>query len=91
MTELYTYLDIIQVLGSRPHDVLAAIGPRPTIVVSGTENRYLREADQVLAKVAGDYITGLRVERGHALDQERFDAIVEWIVGPVSDEAERGA
>ncbi|PBJ82478.1 hypothetical protein CMZ84_09930 [Lysobacteraceae bacterium NML93-0399] len=66
------------------HDVLAAIGPRPTLVVSGTEDKYSRDADQVVAKVAGDFITELRVERGHALDQERFDAIVEWISNRVS-------
>ncbi|RPD88072.1 prolyl oligopeptidase family serine peptidase [Luteimonas sp. 100069] len=66
------------------HDVLSAIGPRPTLVVSGTEDKYSCDADQVVAKVAGDFITELRVERGHALDQERFDAIVEWIVGRVS-------
>ena len=62
------------------HDVLAAIGPRPTFVVSGTDDKYSREADEVVAKVAGDFITELRVDRGHALDQERFDAIVEWLV-----------
>jgi hypothetical protein len=26
------------------------------------------------------------VDGGHALDQERFDAIVEWIVDRVSDQ-----
>jgi cephalosporin-C deacetylase-like acetyl esterase len=67
------------------HDVLAAIGPRPTMVVSGTEDKYSRDADQVVARVAGDFITELRVPRGHALDQERFDRIVEWIVDRVSD------
>lgn len=62
------------------HDVLAAIGPRPTLVVSGTADKYSRDADQVVARVAGDFITELRVDGGHALDQERFDAIVEWLV-----------
>lgn len=62
------------------HDLLAAIGPRPTLVVSGTQDKYSRDADQVVAKVAGEFITELRVDRGHALDQERFDAIVEWLV-----------
>ncbi len=66
------------------HDVLAAIGPRPTMVVSGTADKYSRDADQVVARVAGDFITELRVDRGHALDQERFDAIIEWIVDRVS-------
>ncbi len=68
------------------HDVLSAIGPRPTLVVSGTKDKYSRDADQVVARVDGDFITELRVDRGHALDQERFDAIVEWVVGRVSDE-----
>jgi len=68
------------------HDVLSAIGPRPTMVVSGTQDKYSRDADEVVAKVAGDFITELRVDRGHALDQERFDAIVEWIVGRVSEQ-----
>lgn len=68
------------------HDVLSAIGPRPTMVVSGTEDKYSRDANQVVAKVGGDFITELRVDRGHALDQERFDAIIEWIVDRVSDQ-----
>lgn len=67
------------------HDVLSAIGPRPTLVVSGTEDKYSRDADQVVARVAGDFITELRVDRGHALDQERFDAIVEWLIDRVAD------
>ncbi|MCD9124642.1 alpha/beta hydrolase family protein [Luteimonas fraxinea] len=67
------------------HDVLSAIGPRPTLVVSGTEDKYSRDADQVVARAPGDFITALRVARGHALDQERFDAIVEWLVQRVSD------
>lgn len=67
------------------HEVLAAIGPRPTLVVSGTQDKYSRDADAVVAKAGGDFITGLRVDRGHALDPERFEAIVEWIVERVSE------
>ena len=69
------------------HDLLAAIGPRPAMVVSGTQDKYSRDADEVVGKVAGNFITELRVERGHALEQERFDAMVEWIVGRVCDQA----
>lgn len=68
------------------HDVLSAIGPRPTLVVSGTEDKYSRDADQVVARVAGDFISELRVDRGHALDQERFEAIVDWVVARVADD-----
>ncbi|MBL0937663.1 MAG: acetylxylan esterase [Gemmatimonadaceae bacterium] len=67
------------------HDILSAIGPRPTLVVSGTEDKYSRDADAVVAKIDGDFITQLRVQRAHALDQERFDAIVAWLVGQVGD------
>lgn len=63
------------------HDVLAAIGPRPTLVVSGTQDKYSRDADEVVARVGGDFITHLRVEGGHALDQARFEAILKWILG----------
>ena len=35
------------------HDVLAAIGPRPVMLVSGTEDKYSRGADEVVGKVAG--------------------------------------
>lgn len=69
------------------HDVLSAIGPRPALVVSGMQDKYSRDADRVVARVAGDFITEFRVDRGHALDQERFDAIVEWIVGRVCGQA----
>ncbi|HEX4855039.1 dienelactone hydrolase family protein [Arenimonas sp.] len=66
------------------HDLLAAIGPRPTLVVSGTQDKYSRDADEVVANVAGDFITALRYERGHALDQAALDAIVVWLVGRAS-------
>lgn len=65
------------------HDLLAAIAPRPTLVVSGTEDKYSRDADVVVARAGGDSITELRVDRGHALEQERFDAIVDWIAARV--------
>ncbi len=63
------------------HDLLASISPRPMLVVSGTNDPYSRDAGQVVARVPGAPITHLRVEGGHALDQERFEAIVAWIVG----------
>lgn len=63
------------------HDLLSAIAPRPTLVVSGTQDKYSLDADEVVARAGGDSITHLRVERGHALDAERFEAIVEWVAG----------
>ncbi len=66
------------------HDLLAAIGPRPVMVVSGTQDKYSRDADAVVANVGGDFIEHLRVDRGHALDQERFEAMVAWTVARVA-------
>ena len=66
------------------HQLLAALAPRPTLVVSGTEDKHSRDADQVVARVAGDFITEVRVDRGLALDTERFDAIVAWLVERVA-------
>lgn len=61
------------------HDLLAAIAPRPVLVVSATDDPYSRDADQVVARAATASITEVRVHGGHALDRERFDAIVAWI------------
>ena len=69
------------------HDVLAAIAPRPVMVVSATNDKYSRDADQVVDKIAGDFITHTRVDGGHALDQPRFDAILDWIVARASGES----
>ena len=73
------------------HDLLSAIGPRPALVVSGTQDKYSRDADAVVARVAGDFITALRVDRGHALDPERFDAVVDWIVAQAGGDGDGGS
>ncbi len=67
------------------HGILTAIGPRPTFVVSGTDDKYSRDADQVVAKVPGDFIRHLRVDASHPLDEQRFGAIVAWIVAQAND------
>src|SRR3546814_20212791 len=56
-----------------PHDVLSAIGPRPTLGVSGTGDKCSRDADQVVVRDAGDFTTGLRVSRGHAPGQKDYN------------------
>lgn len=69
-----------RVIGRRTTYLLGTLAPRRTLVVSGSEDKYSRDADDVVARVGGDFITHPRVDRGHALDQERFDAIVAWLV-----------
>jgi dienelactone hydrolase len=61
------------------HDLLRAIGPRPSLVVSATEDPYSVDADEVVERAASEHVTHLRAQGGHALDQARFDAILEWL------------
>jgi hypothetical protein len=60
------------------------------MVVSGTQDEYSRDADQVVGtRHRRLHHRAQKVGREHALDQERFDAIVEWIVGRDIDRRER--
>ena len=65
----------------RAKHLLAAIAPRPTLVVSATDDPYARDADRVVARVPSTAITEVRVDGPHALDQTRFDAILDWVAG----------
>jgi dienelactone hydrolase len=73
--------------------VLAAVAPRRFLVVSGTEDEYAADAQDLVAlarpafRAAGDprMLSHVRVDGGHALDAARFDAIVDWFVHAASD------
>lgn len=68
-------------------DVLAAIAPRAFLAVSGTEDKYAADADELVALArpafsslgAGTALSHLQVTGGHDLDAERFAAIVHWV------------
>ncbi len=67
--------------------VVAAIAPRPFFIVSATDDKYSADAPEVLdraaeiqADQADQSVSHLRVAGGHALDAERFESIVDWIV-----------
>ena len=61
-------------------DLIAAIQPRPLLVVSSTGDEYSADAGDVLAAVGSSGATRhLRANGGHALDHARFAAIVEWL------------
>lgn len=67
--------------------VVAAIAPRPFLIVSATEDKYSADAPEVLAAAAAiqaaradQNVSHLRVSGGHALDAERFESIIDWIV-----------
>ena len=69
-------------------DLLACVAPRKLLIVSTDDDKYSRDAADVvnIAKRsyaglnAEDNIVHIRYKGGHALTQERFDAIVKWIL-----------
>lgn len=67
--------------------VLAAVAPRRFLIVSGTEDKYAADADQVvdLARPAfrstPQALAHIQVDGGHALEAERFESIINWMVG----------
>ncbi|NIM92173.1 MAG: hypothetical protein GTO18_00450 [Anaerolineales bacterium] len=68
-------------------DLVACFAPRHLLLVSATEDKFSQDADRIVAiarekcATAGipEHIEQIRYEGGHALTQERFDAIVSWI------------
>ena len=69
-------------------DLLACGAPRKLLIVSADQDKYSRDAEDVVAIAkrayaglnAEDNITHVRYPGGHALTQERFDYIVNWIL-----------
>jgi len=65
-------------------DLVACFAPRQLLVVSATEDKFSFDADRVIvAAQERGAINGIKHKRyvgGHALTQERFDDIVEWIL-----------
>jgi hypothetical protein len=61
-------------------DAIAAIQPRPLLVVSSTEDDYAADANEVLlAAGLSEATTHVRERGGHALDDVRFAAIIDWL------------
>lgn len=70
------------------HHVLAAIAPRPFLVVSADEDKYSVDAPDIIESASRSVdrsgnkcnVNHVRVAGGHALDESRFGEIVDWIV-----------
>ena len=69
-------------------DLAICFAPRHVLLVSATDDKYSQDADRIAA-AAQEVYTALgiaerfehkRYEGGHALTQERFDYIVQWLV-----------
>jgi dienelactone hydrolase len=63
------------------------IAPRPLLLLSATEDRYSADAPEIAQAAAHAYrdagasqaLQHYRAQGGHALTEERFDVIVDWV------------
>lgn len=68
-------------------DLVACIAPRKLLIVSSEEDKYSKDASYIVEKAGVAYLKygalqNLQHKRypgGHALTQERFDFMIEWI------------
>jgi dienelactone hydrolase len=71
------------------HDLVACMAPRPLLLLSATADPYSVDADRVEAAArqryeaigAGDRLEHVRFEGGHPLTGDRFELMVDWVVG----------
>jgi dienelactone hydrolase len=64
------------------------IAPRPLLLLSATEDRYSADTPEIVQAAARAYreagapqaLKHYRAQGGHALTEERFDAIIGWVV-----------
>lgn len=69
-------------------DLVRCIAPRELLLVSATEDKYSKDADQIVengkdvyqALEARSALCHKRYEGGHPLTEERFQFIVQWLV-----------
>ncbi len=69
-------------------DLVICFAPRPLLVVSATEDSASKDADTIVATAkehcaamdTACHIEHKRYEGGHALTQERFDDMMDWLI-----------
>ena len=76
-------------------DIVELVSPRPLLLCSADEDEYSLDAPRIAQAAAGAYqnagapqaLKHDRAHGGHALTQERFDAIVDWVTAQLSKNA----
>jgi dienelactone hydrolase len=73
-------------------DIVALIAPRPALLVSATDDRYSKDADDIARAAAARYasfaapaaLTHERFQGGHGITGARFQLIVHWTASQVA-------
>jgi dienelactone hydrolase len=74
-------------------EIAGLVAPRPLLLCSADEDKYSRDADRIAGAAAQAYqdartpqaLQHYRARGGHALTEERFDAILGWLTSQVSE------
>lgn len=62
------------------HHLLACSAGRPMLIVSAEEDKYSKDAEDVIARVKpNDHVVHFRDSGGHAMTQERFQRIITFL------------
>jgi dienelactone hydrolase len=78
-------------------DIAGLVAPRPLLLCSADEDKYSRDAPHIAQAAADAYrdaeapeaLTHYRAHGGHALTQERFDAIINWVTAQLNENGEQ--
>jgi len=70
------------------HDLVACLTPRKALIVSASEDKYSQDADAIIEKARKICIAARipitfehkRYPGGHAITQERFNYIIQWLI-----------
>jgi dienelactone hydrolase len=73
--------------------VVELIAPRPLLLLSATDDRFSADTPEIVQAAARAYrdagapqaLQHYRAQGGHALTEERFDAIVDWVVAQLGE------
>jgi hypothetical protein len=74
-------------------EIAGLVAPRPLLLCSADEDAYSRDAPRIAAAAAQAYqdaqapaaLQHYRARGGHALTEERFDAIIGWLTAQLSE------
>jgi dienelactone hydrolase len=79
-------------------DIAGLVAPRPLLLCSADDDNYSRDAARIAEAAADSYrdagaseaLQHYRARGGHALTEERFDAIVDWVIAQLGENASIG-
>jgi dienelactone hydrolase len=78
-------------------DLVKCMAPRDLLILSATEDKYAKDADDIFSSALPVYqalgaeknITHYKFDGGHALNEERFNLIIDWFSNKFSNKTQK--